>query len=231
MTSLEKSTRYMLLPDNIQSWLPEKSQPNIRSNTTVTKEKGTKWSKDATKIDVNNTDALFWTFYCILHGEHEYEIDHSFQMEKKFKIKCIEDLRKIKPSLKTFKLRLATIEDQLLNSKKINIQALLGLALLFKKNILYVWNRKFFEFICSEDNNIYIINNNDNEQISYNTDASKIQYYKENLFQIENIEKPLKAVTGYSKDELLMMAKKLEIKNIDPKSTKNILYQEILQKM
>jgi hypothetical protein len=227
MTNLDNIKKYMLLTENIQAWLPGKNTV-VSRNSLIDKEMKKNTKKN---VLVDNTDALFWTFYCILYGEQEYEIDHSFQTEKKFKIKCIEDLRKIKPNLKTFKLKLGAIEDQLLNSKKINIQALLGLALLFKKNILYVWNRKFFEFICSEDNNIYIINNNNNEQISYDTDAIKIKYYKENFLQIENIDKPLKAASGYSKESLLAMAQKLEIKNVNLKSTKNILYQEVLQKM
>jgi hypothetical protein len=226
MISLNDSKKYMLITENIHQWIPNKI-PVVNKNFLI------KEAKNRTKKPAiaDNSDTLFWTFYCILYGEQEYEIDHSFQTEKQFKIKCIEDLRKIKPSLKTFKLKLAAIEDQLLNSKKINIQALLGLALLFKKNILYVWNRKCFEFICSEENNIYIINNNNNEPVSYDTDTTKIKYYKENFLQIENIDKPLRAASGYSKEELLSMAQKLEVKNVNPKTTKNILYQEILQKI
>lgn len=227
MISLDDSKKYMLTTENIHQWLPNKN-PIITRNTITDKPMKHKTKKN---IMADNGDSLFWTFYCILYGEQEYEINHSFQTEKQFKIKCIEDLRKIKSNLKTFKLRLSVIEDQLLNSNKINIQALLGLALLFKKNILYIWNRKCFEFICSEEDNIYVINNNDNEPVSYNTDTTKIKYYKENFLQIENIDKPLRAASGYSKEELLAMAQKLEVKNINPKTTKNILYQEILQKM
>lgn len=221
MISLDDSKKYMLTTENINQWYSNKIQ------TTKSEEK----NKIKKPIIADNSDTLFWAFYSILYGDQEYEINHNFQTEKQFKIKCIEDLRKIKSKLKTFKLKLNIIEDQLLNSKRINIQALLGLALLFKKNILYVWNRKCFEFICSEEDNIYIINNNDNEPVSYNTDATKIKYYKENFLQIENIDKPLRAASGYSKEELLIMTQKLEIKNINPKTTKNILYQEILQKM
>ena len=227
MASLEDSTKYMLLTENVQSWLPPKN-PVTKTNAVLDKITKNKSKKNPV---ADNTDTLFWLFYCILYGDQEYEMNKNFQTEKQFKIKCIEDLRKIKSELKTYKLKLAAIEDQLLNSKKINIQALLGLAFLFKKNILYVWNRKYFEFICSEDNIINIIINNNNEPLSYNTDSDKVKYYKENFLQIENIDKPLRAVSGYTKDELVIMAQKLEVQNINPKSTKNILYQQVLQKI
>ena len=70
-------------------------------------------------------------------------------------------------------------------------------------------------------------NNSECNMFMLSSSNEKVNYYKENYLQIENIAKPLKAVTSYSKDELLIMAKKLDIKSIDGKKTKKDLYQMI----
>ena len=178
------------------------------------------------------TDKLFWCFFIILKGEHEYEIDNSFKREKEFKIECIEKLRSIKSELKALKLRLNAIENDLLNENKISIKSLVALCLLYKKNVLYVWNRKYFEIINNPEETInIIINENGEDTISNDTSATKINYYKDNYWLIENIEKPLKAMTGYTKDELFIITQKLDIKDVTIKSTKKAMYEKILEKL
>ena len=216
------SEKYMLTHENIIKLLPT-SNINNKSNNTKNEFK-------KQKQIINNNDQLFWIIYKIVEGDYMYETNCNFKTEKDFKIKCIEKLRLIKPNLKTYKLRLNRVEDQLLNSKKINLEAFFALSLLYNLNIFYIWNNKYFEFICSDNSDIYIINNvNDNIVIEDNN--NKIDYYKENLFNIENLSKPLKSVTSYTKDDLLTIAKKLNIDNIPSKITKKDIYEKILTKM
>jgi len=215
------SEKYMLTHENIIKLLPN---ANDKKRDTIKNE------VKKYKTNINNSDQLFWIIYKIVEGDYMYETNCNFKTEKDFKIKCIENLRLIKPKLKTYKLRLNIVEDQLLNSKKINLEAFFALSLLYNLNIFYVWNNKFFEFICSDNSDIYIINNvNDNIVIEDNN--SKLDYYKENLFNIENLNKPLKSVTSYTKDDLLTIAKKLNIDNIPSKITKKDIYEKILTKM
>ena len=56
-----------------------------------------------------------------------------------------------------------------------------------------------------------------------------INYYRENFWCIENISKPLKAITAYTKDELIIIVQKLEIKDISTKKTKKEMYEKIIQ--
>lgn len=251
MIYLNNMEKYMLTMNNIYLLLPSKistlssnklndgiykkslkvqdtKTQNVKTQDIKTQNVKTQEEK---KLNHDINDPLFWIFYCILYGDIQYEFNYSFQEEKTFKIKSIEELRKIKVSLKTYKLKLNEIEDQLLNQKKISIQGLLGLALLYKKNILYIWDNKFFEFICSEESPIYIIKNNKNEKVSYEEDTTQVQYYKDTYLPIENINNCLKAITNYSKDELITISHKLKIMDINPKSTKAILYQKILEKI
>lgn len=175
-------------------------------------------------------DDLFWCFFIILNGQHEYEIDCSFKREKEFKIGSIEKLRNIKSELKALKLRLSVIEDELLNQNKLSIISLTALCLLHKINILYVWNRKYFEIINNADEKINIILNEDKEnKISYDTNLEKINYYRENYWCIDNISKPLKSVTGYTHKELLIIAQKLDICDMSSKKTKKEIYEKILE--
>ena len=211
--------KYMLTNENIIKLLP-----NINS-----KNNNRQSNKQPLNKITNNSDELFWTIYKIVEGEYKYETNCNFKTEKDFKIKCIEDLRLIKPKLKTYKLCLNRVEDQLLNHKKINLETFFALSLLFSLNIFYVWNNKFFEFNCNENTDIIVIyNNNNNITI---IDNSKIEFYRNNLFYVENLNKPLKSVTSYSKDELIDIAKKLNIENIPSKITKKDIYEKIQTKM
>ena len=175
-------------------------------------------------------DTLFWCFFTILKGDQEYELNHSFKREKEFKIESIEKMRTIKSELKAFKLRLNEIENELLNEKKITIKSLVALCLLYKINIMYVWNRKYFEITNNADEKMNIIINEKNEdKIADNISSTMINYYRENFWCIENISKPLKAITAYTKDELIIIVQKLEIKDISTKKTKKEMYEKIIQ--
>ena len=211
----------MLTPENIIKFLPSKIN---------TKKDIQQSNKENRPNTANNIDQLFWIIYKIVEGEEKYEFNCNFRTEKEFKIKCIEDLRLIKTKLKTFKLRLNEIEDQLLNHKKIGLEAFFALSLLFSLNIFYIWSNKYFEFNCSETSDIYIINNCNNN-ITIEDNSNKIEFYRENLFYVENLNKPLKSITSYSKDDLLNIAKKLKIDNIATKITKKDIYEKILTKM
>ena len=115
--------------------------------------------------------------------------------------------------------------------KKINLQAFFGLALLFKLNIFYIFNNKFYEFNCNSDSQPYIIKNNNNTITIENSMNQNIEYYRENFYQILNLSKPIKSVTSYSKNELLLIAKKLNINDIQEKSNKSDIYNKILSKI
>jgi hypothetical protein len=178
----------------------------------------------------NNNDPFFWIIYKIVEGDYMYETNCNFKTEKDYKIKCIEQLRLIKPKLKIYKLRLNEIENQLLNNKKINIEAFIALAILFNLNIFYIWSNKFFELNLNTDNTIYIINNI-NDTIIIENSTNKLNFYKETFFNVENINKPLKSISSYIKNDLLLIAQKLNIENMNSKMSKKDLYEKILTRM
>ena len=221
---IEACNRYMLTNENMSKTI--KINPSKKNEDITVSQKSVKTSAP------HNIDSLFWCFYIILNGEHSYALDNSFKKEKEFKIECIEKLRKIKSELKAFKLRLNEIENELLNEKKITIKTLVALCLLYKINILYVWNRKYIEIINNPDETINIIlNENMEDKISYDTSITKINYYRENYWFIENVTKPLKGITNYTHSQLLTIANKLDIIDMNNKKTKKEIYEKILEKL
>jgi len=207
---------------------------NMSNNISNNKSKRTEISRKSryeNKLS-QQTDKLFWCFFVILNGDHEFQLDNSYKREKEFKIESIEKLRIIKPQVKALKLRLTEIEDELLNYKKITIKSLLALCLLYNINLIYVWNRKYFEVINDPSKKMnVIINDGTNDNINDNLSDEKIKYYRNNYWLIENVEKPIKAMTSYSKEELFIIINKLEIKDITMKSTKKVMYEKILEKV
>ena len=237
MTDLTLCKKYMLIEENITDLIPksyEKQKFKTPKINQTPQKIQTSMHNDIKATLRNKTDQLFWTFFIILKGEHEYDMNNLFQFEKNFKIQCIEELRKIKPELKLQKLRLNEVEDELLNCKCITIKSVIALCLLYKKNLVYIWDRKYFEIITNGEELINIIINNKDSQISYDTTGKKVDYYRENYLHILNITKPLKAITSYTRDELLEIAKKLDIQDLNNKSnnkTKKIIYERILERI
>lgn len=217
--------KYMLTIDNINNLIAKDEYRTF--NQLDKKDKKDKQDKKEKYEKVDKEDLLFWTIYKLVNSDYNSHSSSMFKTEKDFKIKCIEDLRKIKEKLKIYKLRLNEIENQLLNEKKINLSGFFALALLFSLNIFYVYNNKFYEFICNPDSKIYVINNNNNV-ITF--EENNIDYYRNNYFYIENINKPIKSITSYAKDDLLKIAEKLNI-DITNKSNKKDIYEKIINKI
>lgn len=215
----------MFTPENINKLLVEKKCDNKLNLK----------PKPVNKEQINNNnlinrfDKLFWTIYKIVKGDYFYENSNNFKTEKDFKIKSIEELRTIKSDIKTYKLRINEIEDQLLNNKKINLEAFFALALLYKLNIFYVWDNKYYTFNCNENSDIYIIRNT-KEGIYIEDDNKKIEFYKENYYNVDNLNKQIKSITNYTKDQLLVIAKKLGIEDINSNPKKQQIYEKILTK-
>lgn len=224
---------YMLTRENIINYmsinLKTNTQENNNNNNNNNKSKhNNNNNNNKSKNKIN--DMLFWTIYKIINNmddEDLYEKSNSFVLEKEFKIKCIEDLRKIKSKLKIYKLSLSEIENQLLNEKTINLTAFLGLAVLFNLNIFYIWDNKYYEFNCCGEAKPYLIKNVNN---SITVLDEPVLFYKENYYEVENIKKPIKSITSYTKEELLLIAKKLNLTINNSKIIKSDIYQQILTK-
>ena len=176
-------------------------------------------------------DNLFWCFYIILNNLSTYEmISNFFTTEKETKYKYVEELRKRKELFKPIKISRNTVEDELGNLKTITIKTIKALCHLKDVNIFYIDNKKYYEIIINENNPIYVIEKINNLYgLKQNITNEKIEYYRNNYWKLENLDKPLKAISSYKSNELKDICKRLNIESTS--MTKPQMYEKILEKL
>ena len=82
--------------------------------------------------------------------------------------------------------------------------------------------------ITNENNPIYIIEKvNHKYGLKEKVSNDILNYYREHYWKLENLDKPLKAISSYKVPELTAICKKLNI--ICENMTKQKMYQEIMR--
>ena len=248
---VNKLQDYMLNEDRIAYSIKNKN--NFIIDKIVTDKIVTDNCKQENKVKIQNDlffprekDSLFWCFYIMKNGEANYEmIDFkNLIIEKKIKIEYVEKLRKEKQLLKTYKFATLThIENQLANEQKIDINTFLILCVLENLNVIYVNKNTYFELLMNDTNAIHLIKkkgavekNNYITNYGYkieNKESEEIMGYKNNLYRIENIDKPIKAISAYKVQDLIDFCIKLSIETINNETkknkNKNELYESLIQ--
>ena len=176
-------------------------------------------------------DPLFWCFYIILNDTDAYEmVPNFFITEKETKYKWIEEFRGRKELFKPIKVSRNTVEDELANAKAITMASIKALCHLKEKNIFYVDDKKYYEIIVNDENPVYLIEKIEGKfGLKHQISKEKIDYYRTNYWKLENLDKPLKAVSSYKSDELKDICKRLHIESHG--LTKPQMYEKILSKL
>ena len=187
----------------------------------------------STLITLKETDQLFWYFFIAKYGYDEYIFMDSqkFRREKQIKISNIEIMKKNNSLLKQNKIKLTDYETDLLNSNKISVTTLKGLAAYNELNILYVKNKSYY-FFNFNDTTIPIIIYNNGKSYSCDTSPSSetIETIKLKYYYIENPDKPVKGIATYKVAELITICEKLHISTkleTGKTKSKKQLYDEI----
>lgn len=183
-------------------------------------------------------DTLFWSFYIMKNGLDKYkELDYiNIVVEKQLKIEYIEKLRKEKQLIKTYKYASMThIENQLLNEQKIDIKTFFTLCVLENLNIFYLNKKTYYELLMNDTTTYHVVKLNESGKYGHKieSDINNINKYRTSLFQIENIEKPIKSLSAYKISELVEYCSKLDISIVNEttakKKNKNELYESIIK--
>jgi len=176
-------------------------------------------------------DQLFWCFYVILHGQIEYDILTSFfTLEKETKYKWIEVFRGRKELFKPIKVSRNVVEDELANAKAITMATVKALCHLNDVNVFYVDDKKYYEITTNSEKPFYLIEKVDGRYgLKEKIPIEKIEYYREHYWKLENLDKPLKAVSSYKASELKDICKRLHIESLN--LTKPKMYEKILSKL
>jgi hypothetical protein len=165
-------------------------------------------------------DQLFWCFYIIKNGFEKYEYPGitTFVNEKAEKFKCIEHLRSNKQQLKNKKIKNVKedVEDELANKQTIGMKTFIALCIANNINIMYIHKRKCFELIYDSESPTFIvhcINNSDSSAQKFcyeqNVTEEQMKKYREEYFNWESVEKPLKAISSYKVEDLVLLCQKL----------------------
>jgi len=212
--------------------------------------------KDYSVIKYNNTnnrffypeqkDQLFWCYYIMKHGyaSYEYFDTTTFVNEKKNKIQCIEKLREGKQLLKIKKIKniKEDVEDELGNRERIGMKTFLALCCVDQLNVMFKHNRTYFEIIDNDDSNVHVVHCYDKPlRYCYENDVTKdiVEKYRNDYFKLENVDKPLKAISSYKVCELEEIYTKLggygekekDATTSTSKQSKKELYEFITMKL
>ena len=132
-------------------------------------------------------DTLFWCFYIITKGWDAFYLvgRNSFSVEKECKISHIEMLRNNKALLKKNKWRIRSIEDDLLNNKKLSTTSFICLCALHNINVTLIEEYYFYVFTHTntKDPPFYIIRNQGQYGL-YNGSLSIIQKKLDTMWEM-----------------------------------------------
>jgi hypothetical protein len=149
-------------------------------------------------------------------------------------------LRKNKEIVKKHKFASIThIENQLVNENKIDINTFLTLCVIENINIIYIHNKIYYELLINPESvcdNIHIIHFFDKlTKYGYEGHSQdKIINYKQTLFKVDNINKPLKAISFYKIQDLIDTCNKLAIdikSDTNKPKLKKDLYELIIKSL
>lgn len=181
-------------------------------------------------------DSLFWSFYIMKNGQDTYDSlgKINIVIERKIKIEYIERFRESKQVLKTYKTApLTHLENVLLNEKQIDIKTLIALCVIEGISFMYIYKNTYFEMNIDADESTQlhtIVRMDLPTKYGYKIiqDAKPIH---ESFYKIDNMNKPLKSMSAYKLDELVVFCNKLGIAsgNDGKKANKKCLYEMLVQ--
>ena len=161
-------------------------------------------------------------------------------IEKQIKITYVNKIRENKQIIKTYKFDTITgMESNLANDNNINIKTIMSLCAIDKINLIFINKKTYFELLVNDTEPIYIIRTLD-LQSKYNKkygfeigNNDSLNDIRTTLYKIENLDKPIKALSSYKVKDLTDMCEKLGIEIINTETgknkTKNMLYESIIQ--
>ena len=185
---------------------------------------------------IHDKDTLFWILYIFENSFDSYDMigRDKYSVEMKHKTKYVELIKKNKSDLKQYKIKISDLEGDLLYIKSINIKTFFILLVLKKINFVYYTDKLFFHHKSYENKKTIIVYHDKKNDVFNNIDNIDIEGIKSDRLIIENISKPIRAISYYKAENIKNICKKLNIgimKNSTKMFTKKELYQKILREI
>lgn len=186
-------------------------------------------------------NSLFWCMFISYYDKAEYDfIGKKYanrELEEKHKIMeyIKQNLIKIKESnRKITNIMIKEILSEVMVTKRSSLLELIALAFYYKKHVFIVNERTYIYYSYNKieepilENTVIIEYKSGNYGIDRNITQEKIDNIKNNLFCLENVEKPLKALSNYKTSDLEEISRKLELK-LTSSFKKSELYNKIME--
>lgn len=177
-------------------------------------------------------NALFWCWNIFHNGLDNYysSMNNIYQDEQTERISYVDLIRKNKNKVKEIKMKRSAIENNIVHESQISFNSILTLTHLFDYNFIYLTEKLYFEKISNPSNKTCIIKKTNKKYGIWLNDINNFDILAEGKkrFHVENIEKPLKAISNYKKPQLEEICQNLKINiNTEKKITKQLLYAAI----
>lgn len=236
---------FMFNEENIKSYLSIRNEYNSEKQNKVTENSKKQTIKPLEKKQTmyfpGQQDSLFWCYYIITNGDTKYEMlqNKNFLLAKQMKIELVDKIRKNKDVVKMYKFDTLTgIESNLANDNTINSKTFCTLCAIENINIIYIKKNTYFELLTNDSEAVYVIKEVEAQSkyvFKYGFELinkENVNDIVNNLYKIENINKPIKCESSYKVQDLIEISSKLgiELNNNDgKKKTKKEMYELIIQ--
>jgi len=216
---------------------PSRSPPTIVTNLE------NKRRPASTQYFPRKPDTLFWCVYIALHGMEEYnQIGlHYGNVEIEEKQKMMELMRKTPNIIKNANKKITKVSSQeimsdFMTNKRTTVDMLMIFAVYNNMRIILVnvdnknQPDKSYTILGSQiyTQTVVIYKKNNYYGLEMEYQEQKMEEILTNLFCMEQIDRPLKAITNYKIDELEAIAYKLNVDYTTSKLKKQELYNAIL---
>jgi hypothetical protein len=221
----------------------EIGETKIAEKNPFIKQQDQKKTETSVQIFVpSEQDTLFWCYYIIVNGDNAYETlpNKNSLISKQLKIELVSLIRKSKDIIKTYKFDTITnIESNLANDATLNAKTFLTLSAIANINVIYISKKTYFESFMNDTELVYIIREQNQvskyvKKYGYQLGTKEdIQSIRDTLYKLDKIDKPIKAMSAYKVEELVVICERLAIETINKETgknnTKKDLYEAIVQ--
>tara|TARA_B110000046_G_scaffold186045_1_gene231843 strand:+ start:13934 stop:14665 length:732 start_codon:yes stop_codon:yes gene_type:complete len=219
---LEELNKYMFSMENLKKIeynVNDTLKPVVKNK--IMSRQLTTVGHSADFLFLKEKDTLFWCYYIIKNGITSYQVlmNNTFKEEKTIKIELVETIRDNKELLKKHKWKRDIMECDIWSATTINIQTFMCICAISKLNIAIVKSN----YMCIQENNpgtetnIIVEDGNKYKLCILDRDEKKdlIEKYVKTKWIVDNISKPLLAISAYKLLTLQEIATKLKIPILD----------------
>ena len=166
-------------------------------------------------------DSLLWSAYIMIYGIQKYEtIENYYTESNTFKFDLVEIMRKHKPILKANKIKINALEESLVHKPFIGLDTIHAIAVCNNLSVCIVQDRKYYETASGGGGGggggkEFILEKIKGKYALYacpdRIKAGYLKYIRENYWLMESISAPIRPISAYKLQDLVVICSKLNL--------------------